>query len=324
MLKAVTTAPDTSTASGRCQFPGCTVAVPQRPSGKRGAPRGYCDNPDHTAQKALRLKRKDADRDARAIPARPSLRPVTDGMVTLARLLDRYEHLRAELAAVADDTADLLADLTDPATVEREIAEIQREATRRITDAEQARDDAVKASAEMARRLERAVELEELALAAADEANTRREEVTARLEQVEKEAAERIAEAESDRDRVYSEAETVLTEMRGHVDAARAAQARAEGERNSAVASANTATGENTHLRTQLDRERAEHRQQIERRDIEYSRAITAAHAMADRAAREHRERLDEVLRRQDRDRDVAPEITAATTTQAPSSIRGG
>lgn len=51
-------------------------------------------------------------------------------MATLVGLLDRYGQLGAELAAVADDTGDLLADLTDPATVDREIAEIQREATR--------------------------------------------------------------------------------------------------------------------------------------------------------------------------------------------------
>lgn len=294
MLKAITT--HTTSSPERCQFPGCAAAVSARPPGQRGAPRGYCDNPDHTAQKALRLKRRNADREARSEPSRPSLRPVTDGIATLAGLLDRYERLCAELAAVATDAGDVLADLTDPATVEREIAEIQRDATLRITAAEQAKADAEKASTQMARRLEHAVELEELALAAADEANTKMQEATTRLEQVEQEAARRIAKAETERARVHAEAETVLTEMRGHVDAARAAQGRAEGERDTAMANANAVNEENRHLRTQLETERAEHRQQIERRDAEYARAITAAHAMADRAAREHREQLTEVM----------------------------
>ncbi len=221
---------------------------------------------------------------------------VTDGIATLAGLLDRYERLRAELAAVATDAGDVLADLTDPATVEREIAEIQRDATLRITAAEQAKADAEKASTQMARRLEHAVELEELALAAADEANTKMQEAATRLEQVEQEAARRIAKAETERERVHAEAETVLIEMHGHVDAARAAQVRAEGERDTAVANANAVNEQNRHLRAQLDNERAELRQQIERRDTEYARAITAAHAMADRAAREHREQLTEVM----------------------------
>ncbi|WP_249644505.1 hypothetical protein [Nocardia sputi] len=296
MLKAVTT-PAASNSSGRCQFPGCTAPVPARTPGQRGAPRGYCDNPEHTAQKALRLRRRDADRESPTEPTRPSLRPVTDGIVTLSGLLDRYEQLRAELTAVATDAAEVLADLADPAAVEREIAEIQREATLRITAAEQARDDAEKASAAMARRLERAVELEELALAAADEANTKTQEANARLEQIEQDAAARIAESEADRDRVYDEAETVLTEMRGHVDNARVAQARAEAERDAARQQAESTAAENQRLSDQLDHERTGHRQQLERRDADYSRAITAAHAMADRAAREHRQQLTEVLR---------------------------
>jgi hypothetical protein len=178
MLKAVTSGPNE--ISEGCQFPTgpnttCGVPIPARGRGP-GAPRLYCDHPDHNAQKA------------RSELAQPSLRPVTDGMVTLVGLLDRYEHLCGELAAVAADAADVLAELTDPATVEREIAEIQRHATRRITAAEQGQADAEKASAAMARRLERAVELEQLAFAAAEEATANTEQATARLAQSAREA----------------------------------------------------------------------------------------------------------------------------------------
>ncbi|MBF6223665.1 hypothetical protein IU470_00790 [Nocardia abscessus] len=90
-------------------------------------------------------------------------------MLTLAALLDRYEPLRGELAAVATDTAELITELTDPTVLDREIAEIQRDATRRITAAEQARADAEQATAAMRGRLDRAAELEQLAIAAAEE-----------------------------------------------------------------------------------------------------------------------------------------------------------
>jgi hypothetical protein len=148
----------------------------------------------------------------------------------------------------------------------------------------------------MARRLERAVELEQLAFAAAEEATANTEQATARLAQVETEATERVAAAEADRDRVDNEAEAVLTESRVHVDAARAGQARAEGERDAAQAAARAAAEENVRLRRTLDEQIAGHRRQIEARDLEYARAITAAHAIADRAAREHRAQLSELL----------------------------
>ncbi|WP_157183850.1 hypothetical protein [Nocardia takedensis] len=295
MLRAVAT--HHSTGTGRCQFPGCHAEVPPRPPGQRGAPRAYCDNADHTAQKALRLRQRELRRDHQAEDTRqPSTRPVTDAKVTLGGLLDRYAELRAELSAVATDVGDVIADLGDPTVVEREIAEIQREAGRRITAAEQAQADAEKAVTDIARRLDHATELEALALAAAEEAHTVAQSATDRCGQIEEEAAQRVTAAEADRDAIYAEAESTLTEMRRHVDEARAAQARAEGERDAAREQHTALVEENKDLRADLERERGEHRAQIERRDSEYSRALTAAHAMADRAAREHRQQLSDVL----------------------------
>ncbi|MET7770475.1 hypothetical protein [Nocardia sp. NPDC005366] len=296
MLQAVTS-PASGNAPGRCQFPGCTATVAARPPGRPGAPRSYCADPDHTAQKALRLKRRDTDRGARSTPVPPSPRPITDGTATLAGLLDRYGQLRAELGAVVSDAAEVLADLGDPALVEREIAEIQRDAASRIAAAEQRRDNAEKASAELQRRYRHAVELEQLALAAADEAHTRAEDADTRLGEVEQRSAALVAAAEADRDEIYAEAETVLTEMRGHLDIARAAQARAEGERDQVREQHESLVAENHELRAQMDAQRAEHRTRLELRDVEYSRAITAAHAMADRAAREHRDQVGELIK---------------------------
>ncbi|WP_433729543.1 hypothetical protein ACQP0C_00650 [Nocardia sp. CA-129566] len=298
MLKAVNPHTTTDTPTG-CQFPldnGGTCDTAVATSGRRGAPRKYCDNPDHTAQKALRRKRKADDKGVKRMQQRP-LRPVTDGMNALADLVDRIELTRAELAAMLVDAGELIAEVTDPALIDREIAEIRRDATVRIAAAEQARADAEKAATLMARRLERAVELEELALAAADEAVEETQQAKDRAAQAATDAQERIAEVEADRDRVYEEAEAVLKEMRGHLDAARAAQAHAEGERDAALTNAKTSAEENATLRQRLDDQASEHHHQLEHRDMEYSRAITAAHAMADRAAREHREHVTEILR---------------------------
>ncbi|MEV5837916.1 pentapeptide repeat-containing protein [Nocardia sp. NPDC052112] len=85
--------------------------------------------------------------------------------------------------------------------------------------------------------------------------------------------------------------------MRGHLDAARAAQAHAEGERDAAAANSTIAADEIATLRQRLDDQATEHHYQLEQRDMEYSRAITAAHTMADRAACEHRDQVSEILR---------------------------
>ncbi|MEV6340541.1 hypothetical protein AB0M12_38200 [Nocardia vinacea] len=299
MLKAVDPHTTTTDTPARCQFPldnggTCDTAVPT--SGRPGAPRKYCDNPDHTAQKALRRKRKADDKTVKHMEQRPS-HPVTDGMNALADLVDRIELTRAELAAMLVDAGELIAEITDPAVIDGEIAEIRRDATVRIAAAEQARADAEKATTVIARRLERAVELEELALAAADEAAEEAQQAKDLAAQAATDAQEHIAEVEADRDRVYEEAETVLKEMRGQLDAARAAQARAEGERDAAVANTTSSADENATLRQRLEDQAVEHQHQLEQHDLEYSRPITAAHAMADRAAREHREQVTEILR---------------------------
>jgi hypothetical protein len=184
MLKAVNPRTTTTDTPARCQYPldnggTCDTAVPT--SGKPGAPRKYCDNPDHTAQKALRHKRKADDHAAKRDEKRPSVRPVTDGTIALADLVDRIELTRAELAAMLVDAGELIAEMTDPAVIDRESAEVQRDATVRIAAAEQARADAEKAATAVARRLERAVELEELALAATDEAAEQAQEDRRRM-----------------------------------------------------------------------------------------------------------------------------------------------
>lgn len=95
VLKAVTT-PAERAASSR--------AAPQPSRPARSAPRVLRPPRSHRAESPPAQEER---RHARAEAAEPSLRPLTDGMVTLAGLLDRYEQLRTELAAVADHPADV-------------------------------------------------------------------------------------------------------------------------------------------------------------------------------------------------------------------------
>ncbi|WP_030518961.1 hypothetical protein [Nocardia sp. NRRL WC-3656] len=283
------------TVSAQCGYPGCTAEL-ETTTRRPGRPFAYCADPAHNAQTALRAKRKHAQQQTRE-PATPSLRPVTDGAITVAGLLAEAARLRDELSAIVSDSADMLATITGAEAIDREIADIRREAAVKIAAAEQAQSAAERALAEMTAQRDRAAELETLALQAADDAAAEASQARRDAEQIRTGAEARIAAAEKDRDSVYAEAETALTTMRHKYDAARTAQARAEAETDVIRTQAQAAAEQNAALRRQLDEQADTHRQQIEARDLEHSRAITAAHAMADRAAREQRQQLNSILR---------------------------
>ncbi|WP_156371446.1 MULTISPECIES: hypothetical protein [Nocardia] len=308
----------TASSQGRCQFPGCGTPLPARTPGRRGAPRRYCDDTNHTAQKAMRVLREATGAEVAVL--HPGPRPITEGAHTLAGLLDRYSELRGELATVAGDVADLFARLTDPAAVDREVDEIRRQADHRIAEAEHACAEAEQARAMMAERLSRAVEVEGLALATAREARTATRDAILRANAVERDAANRIAAAERERDRAEQDAAEEVAEARAEVEAALLAQARAEGERDVVAAENRALIAETTGLRALLDTERAEHQSRIEYRDIEYGRAITAAHVLASRTAREHRDQLSDLIERCTPD----PGIGARATPDRPDAEGGG
>ncbi|MCC3316711.1 MULTISPECIES: hypothetical protein [Nocardia] len=282
------------TVSAQCGYPGCT-AEPETTTRRPGRPFAYCADPSHNAQTALRAKRKHAQQQTRE-PATPSLRPVTDGAVTVAGLLAEAARLRDELSAIVSDSADTLATITGAEAIDREIADIRREAAVKIAAAEQAQSAAERALAAMTAQRDRAAELETLALQAADDAAVEAAQARREAEEARTVAEARIAAAEKDRDSVYTEAEQTLTRMRHEYDAARTAQARAEAEADVIRGQAQAAAEENAALRRQLAEQADTHRQQNEAREREHSRAIAAAHAMADRAAREQRRQLDSII----------------------------
>ncbi len=300
MLRAVDT---TDPGPKRCQFPTgpdtiCGDPVPDRSAGP-GAPRSYCDNPAHNRQTAskekLRIKRRAAE-NADRHRAGPPRRPVSDGLITVAGLVDRLERLRDEIACAAAEATETLVDIAGPAAVDREIEQVRLDATARITAAEQARAAAEASAAEMEARLAQARELEQLALVAADDAAKAAEKAENRGREVEAAAARRIADVEADREQTYDEAETTLRRMREHLDSAHAATARAEGERDTATARVREMATENSELRRRLEELTDRHRREIESRDLEYARAITAARALADRSEREHRQQISDIL----------------------------
>ncbi|MBF6176063.1 hypothetical protein [Nocardia blacklockiae] len=301
MLRAVEI--DAHPGTKRCQFPTgpgtiCGSPVPERDSGP-GAPRAYCDKPEHNPQAAsrerLRIKRRAAEESDRHRASRP-LRPISDRLVTVAGLIDRLEQLRNEIACVATDATEALVDITRPDAVDREIERVRLDATERITAAEQARAAAETAAAELEARLAAALELEQLALRAADDATRAAEEAESRARDIETAAAQRITAADADREQTYDEAETALRRMREHLDTAHADTARAESERDTALTRVHELTTENSELRRRLDETTDRHRREIEARDLEYARAITAARALADRSEREHRQQISEIL----------------------------
>ncbi|KZM70398.1 hypothetical protein [Nocardia terpenica] len=221
----------------------------------------------------------------------------------MASLVERLERLRGEFASTAVEAATALADVIDPASIDRHIEQVELDTTRRITLEQQARLDAQKALATVEAQLAEALELRDLATAAledaaeqAAEAIARLEEVESRCREVEADAARRIAAVESDRSQRLRKAEATLRQMRAHIDSARMAQSRAEAERDAAHRRAERLESENASLRSRLDEQVQQHHHAIEARDIEFARAITAARAMADRSEREHREQISEML----------------------------
>lgn len=251
----------------RCKYPGCGAPAAYRNS-QRGRPLEYCTDPSHNARTALQAKRRSAAEhgDGESLPA---LRPVADGAVTVAGLLDRAERLRDELATVLTESTERLTEITAAETVDREIASAERDAAVKITAAQRKQADAEKLVDAMSRRLDRAIELEQLALAAADEAAALAEEARSRAAQQVITATNKLADAEAERDRVRSAAAASLTDKQNEVDAARMAQARSEGERDIAVSRSQTLAEENASLRQQLAEQTRLHRREIESRDLE-------------------------------------------------------
>jgi hypothetical protein len=220
-----------------CRFPTgadkvCGRVVAQR--GGPGRPRIYCDDPKHNAVNRLRADKRIRTRTTAEHDAHAPRRPVSEGIAALADAITRLEELRSEFVAQLADAEHLLADLTDPAAVALEIEEVHRSARMRVDQAEAAHAEAEKEADRARRERDEAMDLQQLALEAAEEAIAARDgavEAVARMrEDCDKQLAQfgavvdaEITAIQEERDRLRScavEAETDRVQARADRDAA--------------------------------------------------------------------------------------------------------
>ncbi|MFC9892078.1 hypothetical protein ACFVMC_00150 [Nocardia sp. NPDC127579] len=269
-----------------CGYPRCVELAAR--TGKRGRPSQYCDNPGHTAVTAWRERQKITAKDAKAAARQPAPveRPVSEATDTLAGLVRRLEELRGEMVATFDDAGDLLATITDPRAVTDEIAQVRRECDRLVSDAEAAREGAERAADRYRAERDQAHADRALADGAAEHAVAERDQSVADAVESIRRARKQVAEAVAERDQVREEADRELDQMREQLAQARAAQARAETERDTAAAAAATASSEAAQLRSALDESRQAHQERVELLHTKHLDSLSEAHAAADQAAR--------------------------------------
>ncbi|MBF6134315.1 hypothetical protein IU501_15060 [Nocardia otitidiscaviarum] len=289
-IRAVTDA-DTEPPPTTCCYPGCDEPIPLPEKPRPGQPRKYCDNPDHTATTALRLRRKQQKEAALAATrVAPTTHPVTTGTAALATLVDRATTLRDDFAATVADLGEMLAAVCEPASVDHEIATVRRDADIRVAQAESAA-----AAAEIARQQAEAAaaearELERLAIDAAEEAIAKADEAEFRAERAMRQAAERITTMAAERDRAREQADAELAAMESELQEIRDARTRAETERDTAVTFTAAARAEATELRAALDTAQRDHHRTIEDLHATHALALAEERKASDQTQREIRQ----------------------------------
>jgi colicin import membrane protein len=291
-----------------CRYPGCPRPAAER-AGTVGSMPGYCYEADapglpvHKPDTAYRARQREAAERA-GRPAEISDRPVSSARLSAASVRDevvsaldaamvRAGHLIEELRTVADPEAAAVEMATASADAERRVAEAhhetaQAEAARAAALAE--RDQQALAADELARQAELAEEAREAASADADVARRHGTEAVARAEAAEAEqaavtaaAAEQVAQAQTEVERVRADAAGAIA----------AEQARADGEIAAAQQRADEAIAG---IRTEAEaRVQAEQRaaQAARERAGQLEQALKDAQTQHEERVRELREHLE-------------------------------
>jgi colicin import membrane protein len=136
-----------------CMFPtgpdGQVCGRPRAVNGKTvGGRRMYCDDPDHTRIKAFAVRRRyglaparsHSTNDQGATQAAQGMleHPVTDGRVSLAALLVRFEETGTQLATILNRTTEVIHTITDPDAASYEVEQRQRKAEIQVAQAQRA------------------------------------------------------------------------------------------------------------------------------------------------------------------------------------------
>ncbi|MGH3942597.1 MAG: hypothetical protein ACRDTG_29040 [Pseudonocardiaceae bacterium] len=327
-----------------CQFPTgpgevCNRAVTR--SGAPGRPASYCDQDGHTRARAFAARRR-IQQEPGDQPGGSGMteRPVTDGRTSVGALLARFEDTaQAQQRAVAEHAAQLeqilaavtevVSTVVDPDAAAFEAEQAHREASVLIAQTQTAQAAAERAATQARIQEQRERELRaqadeaaETALAEVATIQTRTAEQIARLtadtEATVTEyqrraeatvAAERAARQELER--VQTEAEAVLSDMRGELTEAINARTSAEADQAATARRASEDHATIDRLRTELDTLRAQHHDEI---------TTLRREAADERAAlrREATEQLTAVLTRLDQATSDAP-TQASPRRRAPA-----
>lgn len=278
-----------------CQYPialdrVCGTKITQ--SGGPGAPKKYCDHPDHTAVKAWRRQQELEAKAAKAAAKNPgpSTLPVTDGTTKLSGLIARMEQLQGELAAHMIEAAEIVVSISDPTTVAEEIAEIRRECDRRVSEAESAAAAAHRAAADATIERNRALAAAERANAAAEEAVGERDRMAKEIDRSREEAAELVAAAHAERDQAKAAADTEISKLREDIAALQVDQALTEQQRDAATSSLERHTVEVGRLRGELAAQQQSYHEQLQAMHVTHLENLTAERRAADQTMREMRD----------------------------------
>src|ERR1035441_2683918 len=193
-----------------CRYPGCENP-PESASGPGRRPQ-YCPDPAHTPVTAWRERKRQADAEhGTATSEAETSQPVTMARMTGAELLRQMRDLASTLAATAERLTGTVETMADPTAAEAEVeasraaaeqrgaaADAQRaEAERRAAIADQMRAAAEEAAEDMSQQL--AAE-QDRARQARDQLEQAVTAYAAEIEQVRREAGERITIAQTERD----------------------------------------------------------------------------------------------------------------------------
>lgn len=313
--------------SATCAFPGCGRPVRAKAGDGGGKPPIYCDltNPStgKYAHTSLTAGREEARLEKLAAVEQPAaalvpVAPASEARVRAQGLLEQFRAEVGRMTSTLQSSVEAMTEAGAPENVSKELtaARLQVERSRvetaqQISDAEQARDQAL-AEAETLRtqvseaktaRNEAIAELEtaettvselreELEQAAADHAaelERLRGEHVAELRRLRTETEQQIAAARSD---AAEQIATARSEAADQVQAAEQARDRALTEATTARQAATDATGRADEAREELRQARTEHRTELATVRSEHREELATAEQARVQAATEHRDEL--------------------------------
>jgi len=322
--------------SETCAFPDCGRPVRAKAGDGGGKPPIYCDltNPStgKYAHTSLTAGREEARLEKLAAAEQPAtaLAPVAPASQARDRAQGLLEQFRVEVGRMTGTLQSAVTAMTEAGSPDnvsneltsarREVERVRLETAQQISDAEQARDQALAAGETLRTQVSEAKtarneaiteletaettmselrqELERVAADHAAELERLRGEHVAELRRVRADTEQQIAAARSD---ATEQIATARSEAAGQVQAAEQARDQALTEATTARQAATDATHRADEARDELRQARTEHRTELATVRSEHRDELAAAEQARAQAATEHRDELT-ALRQEHRD----------------------